>query len=336
MSRVSLIRHGFSGVNSTTGVTKIEFVEGSHPEFLNIPVELSRIFGENIMIPGLKERVENLISSEEITEIVTDFSSQRTFETAKFMSHTSRLNSVMGIPTEIDSELDPAVSVIEFKTSKEDRIKTADSLRGIAHEIASSFLKNLGLKLKRSKESSEEDPSAWELLELPELTLLADVVVMTGGYPGSCVEILKEAGWETPRDLENLVNQAQLLIAIEKQINISNTPYGPAKFILDRMSEDTTRYIGVTYDSVILPLLTSLELIQDVFVLMPLHEIRFEYSDPKHIKVVSNRFMVDSNTGSISISEMEQSVLGIVKVSHLRRLAEKSKSHEDRVRVSFT
>ena len=343
MKTVIFVRHTFRGPSNITGDIKIHLPEDI---VLNIPGDIVRIYNEDAVQRGISERAKTFAQNreEEIQKrgVIADLATQRTFETGKTIADVSKLAYLRGIPTVVNVNVDPVVSAFTLPDSEQiqkDRIAAAKALYSTARKTAKAFLKNLGLDVPLKSETSGS--SAWQLLDLPNLMILVDTVVMSAGYPyqGGLVQMLEDAGWNRPSCPEILAQQAQDLIGIQHQIDnppgisANYTAATPAKYILDR-----GKYIAVSHDSVVIPLLSALGIINphESFAFFPFQEIRFEFIED-HIQIMSIRFAIDKKTGSILTNIREAPVfLGSVPIDRVEKLAVMALPVSKRVKIPLT
>jgi len=328
----SFVRHTFRGESNITGITKIVFPPGSKPSELNIPSILNRIYDENAMQSGLQERAQEIVSGRSIKEIITDLATERTFRTAEALAIKSGLNWIKGTPTVVNNNIDPVVSV-PFQGPLEqvhvERMAEAELLGKSAREVAQSFMDNLQVNIL-----PDDKPTIWSLLDLPDLTLLADTIVMAAGYPDvPLVKTLQDASWPRPKNPRKLVKQAQFLIGIEHRIAIppglaaNYVAATPAKWILEHIQSDV---VAVTHEEVITPLLAALGMGDLIF---PLQEIKFELEQGK-IKVTSIRFIINE-MGNISTKDREEVTLSSVSLEIFERLSKMALIQPNRVTIPF-
>jgi hypothetical protein len=345
MSGVTFLRHTFRGPSNVAGTTKIIFPDGSEPAFLMMPFILNRIYDQNGMSPGLSERAEVFVTENRFDDIIADLATQRTFDTGKFVAFKSVLNYIRAIPTTVTagSGADPVVSAFTLPPSPEieaARKAEAARLKPEARKIAKDFLNNLQIKIAKR---SQPDNSAWDLMGLPELTLLADTVVMSAGFPyhEGLMEILEGSGWPRPKNVDQLAIQAQSLISIQHQIDnppgesANYTAASPAKFIFDTLM-GSKNPLSVSHDSLMIPLLTALGLLKDnIIPLFPMMSLNFKYvDDAKYIRVLAKRFVIQKN-GSISTEFTEEFEIGKVKTKKVQKLAQNALETPRRNKIQF-
>lgn len=334
----TFLRHTFRGASNLIGATKITLPGYDDTVItLDVPKILTRIYDENAIMNGLKERAEQFV--DKTKSVIVDAATQRTFETGKAVAKTMDLDFIEAVPTTVNNNADPVVSafVLPYDQIRDDRFIEAARLREYAHKIARNFLRNLRLHVvfKPGPIVNNTKPTAWQLLGLPDLSLIAETVVMSAGYPieGGLVKILKLAGWRTPKIPGLLALQGQLLIGIQHQIDnppgkaCNYTAATPSKYILDQSEP-----LAVSHDTLMLSLLTAIGLIEFAFPLFPFQKIHFE-TDEQKVLVTTSRFKIDPETGSVTFTYSNPKILGIVKLSKLQKLANNALPVPERVRI---
>jgi hypothetical protein len=334
MTRVIFVRHTFRGPSNVTGTTKIIFPPGSRPESLNIPTILTRIYDENAMETGTPERAETVAQSlKNICHIIADLSTQRTFETGKAVAKAFGFDTIRGVPTSVNVPADPVVVAFTIPVPPEDRIREANRIRTVARKVARAFLNNLQLEI--AYPSPNPTNPIWELLNLPDLSLLAETVVMAAGFPDTpLIQTLKEAGWPEPLDPEMLAEQAQFLIGVEHELNNppgvagNHTAATPAEFILNHLHGDKN-IVAISHDSLLIPLLIAIGIPE--ILILPFQEFHFELIDNR-IRVTSIRFAIE-RAGNVSLDKRIEAVLGDVDIYRFEALAKMALSVPKRARI---
>ena len=128
---------------------------------------LKRIYMQDHISNGLFERTKKIVEGLNVAQVITDFKTERTYQTARNIALNAKLDHLSGVPlineTFANEYTDDVVATITIPKDKEEEVsknrkQTEEQLRDVALKIGQDFLDNLGINYQFDKNTFQKLP----------------------------------------------------------------------------------------------------------------------------------------------------------------------------------
>lgn len=349
--KIVFIRHSFRGPFNITGIKEITIKNGN-PSVLRVPKILDNFYNRNLIDNFMNTRTSSIIQENKlkINNIIADISTQRTYQTGKFIAINGNKKNIYGAPTETGNDIDYLVTNPPLLITKEEQEKLEKNMgekySDDARCISKKFIDNLGIIAPLDPDDSK---SAYHYLGLPDwLGKIIEIIVSCAGFLNESLEkILVESDWPKPKYANELLEQANNILAYTFIVKypIPDVSIGiPAQYIYEKFyneqneveshydkyccTNNSIDYL-ISHDTFINSIVRALFPNIEVYTVGPLDQLIFEKKKSEIINVYGKKYKTLLN-GSMCTSEI-QTFLGIVTKEQLKKIKIENNIH----RVKF-